>query len=175
MVAAGRAGAAARQKQLLEQLQVAKESLHPGEGKSAPPKETDRERTDKRPEHNRNWIPWFIAACLAGGSLAYISRNMRLRASPTSVEAGPAPKVQDNPLPIQGLLRPPQYGIRPCQPRLPTERCSLTRYTTTRSSLALLRDIPGLVNWRFGVALEASLYTLRCWHGRGARRSRHGD
>ena len=97
MVAAGRAGAAARQKRLLEQLQAAKESLRPGDGTSAPPKEADRERTDKRSEHNRNWIPWIKGACLAGGSLAYISKNMRLRASPTSVAAGPAPKVQDKP------------------------------------------------------------------------------
>ena len=67
-------------------------------GTSVPPKAADRERTNKRPEHNRNWIPWIIGACLAGGSLAYISRNMRLRASPSSVAAGPAPKVQDKPL-----------------------------------------------------------------------------
>ena len=53
-VAAGCARAAARQKRLLEQLQAAKESLRPGDGTSAPPKEADRERTDKRPEHNRN-------------------------------------------------------------------------------------------------------------------------
>ena len=79
-VAAGRAGAAAitaAQKGLLKQLQAAKESLRPGDGTSAPPNEADRERTDKRPEHNRNWIPWIIGACLAGGALAYISRNMR--------------------------------------------------------------------------------------------------
>ena len=48
-VAAWRAGAAVRsaaQKRLLEQLQAAKESLRPGDGTSAPPKEADRERTD---------------------------------------------------------------------------------------------------------------------------------
>ena len=60
-------------------------------GTSLPPKVADRERTYKRPEHNRNWIPWIIGACLAGGSLAFISRNMRMRASPSSVAAGPAP------------------------------------------------------------------------------------
>ena len=101
-VAAGRAGAAARtaaEKRLLE----AKESLRPGDGTSAsiPPQEADRERSGERPEHNHNWIPWIIGACLAGGggggSLAYISRNMRLRTSPSSVAAGPAPKVQDKP------------------------------------------------------------------------------
>ena len=67
-VAAGRAGAAARtaaEKRLLE----AKESLRPGDGTSAsiPPQEADRERSGERPEHNHNWIPWIIGACLAGG------------------------------------------------------------------------------------------------------------
>ena len=58
-VAAGRAGAAARQKRLLEQLQAAKESLRPpvsaadNDGTSASPKEA--KRTDERPEPN--WIP----------------------------------------------------------------------------------------------------------------------
>ena len=62
-VAAGRAGAAARQK-----LQAAKESLRPpvsaadNDGRSASPKEA--KRTDERPEPN--WIPWIIGACLAG-------------------------------------------------------------------------------------------------------------
>ena len=62
---------------------------------SASPKEA--ERTDERPEPN--WIPWIIGACLAGGSLAYVfaGENMCLRASPASVAAGPAPKVQDKP------------------------------------------------------------------------------
>ena len=57
-VAAGRAGAAARQKRLLEQLQAAKESLRPpvsatgNDGTSACPKEA--KPTDERPEPN--WI-----------------------------------------------------------------------------------------------------------------------
>ena len=86
-VAAGRAGAAARRKRLLEQLQATKESLRPpvnaadNDGTSASPQE--EKRTDERPEPN--WIPWIIGACL----------GMRLRASPASVAAGPAPKVQD--------------------------------------------------------------------------------
>ena len=105
-VAAGRPGAAARQKQLLEKLQAAKESLRPplsaadNDGTSAPPKEAKPpKRKDERPEHNHNRIPWIIGACLAGGSLAYIfaGENMRLRASPASVAAGLAPKVQDKP------------------------------------------------------------------------------
>ena len=55
-VAAGRAGAAARQKRLLEQLQAAKESLRPpvspadNDGTSASPKEA--KRADERPEPN---------------------------------------------------------------------------------------------------------------------------
>ena len=108
-VAVGRAGAAARQKRLLEQLQVAKESLRPpvsaadNDGTSALPKEAKPpKRTDERPEYNHNWIPWIIGVCLAGGSLAYIfvgiaRGNMRLRASPASVATGPSPKVQDKP------------------------------------------------------------------------------
>ena len=98
-VAAGRAGAAARQKQLLEQLQAAKESLRPplsaadNDGKSASPKEA--KRTDERPEPN--WILLIIGACLGGGSLVYVFAGMRLRASPASVAAGPALKVQDKP------------------------------------------------------------------------------
>ena len=61
-VAAGRAGAGARQKRLLEQLQAAKESLRPpvsaadNDGTSAPPKEAKPPKgTDEQPEHN--WIP----------------------------------------------------------------------------------------------------------------------
>ena len=100
-MAAGRAGAAARQKRQLEQLQAAKESLRPSvsaadnDRTSASPKEA--KRTDELPEPN--WIPWIIGACLAGVSLAYVleGENMRLRASPASVAAGPAPKVQDKP------------------------------------------------------------------------------
>ena len=67
-MAAGRAGAAARQKRLLEQLQAAKESLRPpvsaadNDGTSASPKKA--KRTDERPEPY--WIPWIIGACLAG-------------------------------------------------------------------------------------------------------------
>ena len=114
-LAVGRAGAAARQKRMLEQLQAAKESLRPpvsaadNDGTSASPKEA--KRTDERPEPN--WIPWIIGACLAGGSLAYVfaGENMRLRASPASMAAGPEAKVQDKP--IEGLPRPPLYGIRP--------------------------------------------------------------
>ena len=102
-VAAGRVGAAARQKRLLAQFQAAKESLRPpvsaadNDGTSASPKEA--KRTDERPEYN--WIPWITGACLAVGIylLAYVfaDENMRLRASPASVVAGPDPKVQDKP------------------------------------------------------------------------------
>ena len=101
-VAAGRAGAAARLKRLIEQFQAAKESLRPpvsaadNDGTSASPKEAKPlKRTDERTEPD--WIPWITGACLAGGSLAYVfaGENMRLRASPASVAAGPAPKVQD--------------------------------------------------------------------------------
>ena len=101
-VAAGRAGAAARQKRLLEQLQAAKESLRPpvsaadNNGTCASPKQA--KCTDERPEPN--WIPWIIGACLAGASLAYVfaGKNMRLRASPASMTAGPEAKVQDTQL-----------------------------------------------------------------------------
>ena len=101
-VATGRAGAAARQKRLLEQLQAAKESFSPpvsaadNDGTSASPKEA--KRTDKRPEPN--WIPWIIRACLAGGSLVYVfaGKNVRLRTSPASMAAGPEAKVQDTQL-----------------------------------------------------------------------------
>ena len=100
-VAAGRAGAAARQKRLLEHLQAAKESFRPpvsvadNDGTSASPKEA--KRTEERPEPN--WIPWIIGASLAGGSLAYVfaGESMRLRASPASIAAGPGAKVQDKP------------------------------------------------------------------------------
>ena len=96
-VAAGRAGAAARQKRLLEQLQAAKESLRPpvsaadNDGTSASPKEAKRTRPEP------NWSPWIIGACLAGGSLAYVfaGENMRLRASPA---ADSEVKVQDTQL-----------------------------------------------------------------------------
>ena len=103
-VVAGRAGAAARQKRLLEQLQAAKESLRSpvsaadNDRTSASPKEAKPpKRTDERLEHNHNWIPWIIGAGLSGVSLAYFfaGENMGLRASPASVAAGPAPKVQN--------------------------------------------------------------------------------
>ena len=51
-MAAGRAGAAARQKRLLEQLQAAKELLRQGDPKKAHSK--DRERTDERPSEQSN-------------------------------------------------------------------------------------------------------------------------
>ena len=59
---------------------------------------TTTKRTDERPEPN--WIPWIIGACLAGGgggSLMYVfaGENMRLRACPASMAAGPEAKVQD--------------------------------------------------------------------------------
>ena len=57
------AGAAARQKRLLEQLQAAKESLRPpvsvadNDDTSAALKEAKPpKRTDERPEHNHNWV-----------------------------------------------------------------------------------------------------------------------
>ena len=98
--AAGRAGAAARQKRLLEQLQAAKKLLRrpvsaaDNDGKSASPKEA--KRTDERPEPN--WIPWIIGACLAGGSLAYVfvGKNMRLRAVPRPSRQAPRPKSRIN-------------------------------------------------------------------------------
>ena len=58
-VASGRAGVAARQKRLLEQLQAAKKSLRrpvsaaDNGGTSSPPKEAKPPKlTDERPEHN---------------------------------------------------------------------------------------------------------------------------
>ena len=60
-VVAGRAGAVARQKRLLEQLPAAEESLRPpvstadNDGTSASPKEA--KRTEERPEPN--WIPGY--------------------------------------------------------------------------------------------------------------------
>ena len=111
------AGAAARQKRLLEQLQAAKESLRPpisaadNDSTSASPKEA--KRTEERPEPN--WIPWIIGACLAGGSLAYIfaGENMRLRASPASMAADPEAKVQDKPSQLKacpGITTPATDG-----------------------------------------------------------------
>ena len=70
-VAAGRAGAVARQTRLLKQLQAAKESLRPpvsaadNDDTSASPKEAKPPKcTDEWPEPN--WIPWIKGACLAG-------------------------------------------------------------------------------------------------------------
>ena len=78
---------------------AAKETLRPADGTSVSitPKEADQECTAERPDHNSNWIPWIIVACLSEGSLAYVLRNMRLLASLASVAASPAPKVQDMP------------------------------------------------------------------------------
>ena len=94
-VAAGRAGAAARQKRLLEQLQAAKETLLPhvsaadNDGMSASPKEA--KSTDERPEPN--WIPWIIVACLAGGSLAYVFACAPV---PCRWQQAPSPKSRIN-------------------------------------------------------------------------------
>ena len=157
-VAVGRAGAAARkakQTRLLEQLHAAKESLRP-------PVST----ADNCPfRRNRSADSGPGAVCLAGGGESFVyvflGGNMRLRASPTSEAAGPALKVQDKP--IEGLPRPPQYAIRPCQPRLPTVRCSLTRYTTARSSLSLLWDAPGSARWRLGVTPRSLTFHPEMW------------
>ena len=61
------------QKRLLEQLQAVKESLRPpvaaadNDGTSASPKEAKPpKRTGERPNHNHNWIPRIIGACLTG-------------------------------------------------------------------------------------------------------------
>ena len=99
-VVAGRAGAAARQKQLLKQFQAAKESLRPpvsaadNDGTSASLKEA--KRTDEQPEPN--WIPWNTGACLAGVHL-----RMSLRAKtcacapvPRRWRQSPRPKPRIN-------------------------------------------------------------------------------
>ena len=103
-VATGHEGVTARQKQLLEQLQAAKESLRApvsadDDGTSAPPKEAKPpKRTEERPKHNNNCISWIIKACLVGVHLRISARGyMRLRASPTSVAAGPRPKSRISP------------------------------------------------------------------------------
>ena len=100
-VAAGRAGAAARQKRLLEQLQAAKESLRPpvcaadNDGTSASPKEARLpKRTDERPEHNHNWIPWIIGACLAGTSRAYAFAGENNALARQSRVGGGRPRAQ---------------------------------------------------------------------------------
>ena len=83
-MAAGRAGAAARQKRPLEQLQAAKESLPPpviaadNDGTSAFPKEA--KRTDERPE-----LDPMVHRGLSGGGFTcvrFAGENMCLRASP---------------------------------------------------------------------------------------------
>ena len=110
-VAAGRAGAVARQKQLLEQLQAAKESFCPpvsaadNDGTSDSPKEA--KRTDERPEPN--WIPWIIGACLAEG-FTCVCRCGRKHAR--RWQLAPRPKSRIN-LPNEKLARLSLYGARP--------------------------------------------------------------
>ena len=99
-VAVGRAGAAARQKRLLEQLQAAKESLRPpvsaadNDGTSASPKEV--KHTDERPEPN--WIPWIIGACLAGVHLCMSLRAKTCACTPVlrRWRQAPRPKSRIN-------------------------------------------------------------------------------
>ena len=89
-VATGRAGAAARQKRLLEQLQVAKESLRPplspadNDGTSASPKEA--KRTDKRPEPNR--IPCIIGLVWRGFTCVCLSGRKHALARQSCVDGG---------------------------------------------------------------------------------------
>ena len=113
-MATGRAGAA-RQKRLLEQHQADKESLRPpvssadNDVTSASPNEAKLpKRTDEWPEHNHNWIPWIIRACLAWGLLVYVfaGEKMRLRASCASIAADPAPKVRDKPSQLKACHDP---------------------------------------------------------------------
>ena len=113
-VATGRAGAAARQKRLLEQLNAAKESLRPpvsaadNDGTSASPKEAKPSKlTDERSEPN--WIPWIIGACWRGVHL-----RMSLRAKTC---ASGSSRAQSPGSPVEGFPRLPLYGIRPWQPR----------------------------------------------------------
>ena len=95
-VAAGRAGAAARQKRVLEQLQAAKELLRPpvsaadNDGTSASPKEANR--TDERPE--TNWIPWIIGACLAGVHLCMSLRAKTCACAPVLGRSRQAPRLK---------------------------------------------------------------------------------
>ena len=94
-VAAGRAGAAARQKRLLEQLQAAKESLRPpvsaadNDGTSASPKKANRK--DERPVPH--WIPWIIGACLAGVTCVCLCGRKHALARPSRVGGG-RPRAQ---------------------------------------------------------------------------------
>ena len=183
-LAAGRAGAAVRHKRLLEQLQAAKESLRPpvsaadNDSTSAPPKEAKPpKRTDERPEHNHNWIPWIIGACLARGSLAYVFAgfargNMRLCASPASVAADPAPKVQDKPPQLKACLDP-QYIWNKTMTTPAIDGKMLVNalyHIISRSGIC-----PAWRDGDWGSPPEANLYAPRRWHGRGGRRSRHGD
>ena len=106
-VAAGRAALPPGKKRLLELLHAAKESLRPlvsaadNDGTSAPPNEAKpQKRTDERPAHNHNWVPWIIGDCLARGfTCVYLcGRSPRKHIyARQSVVAGPAPKVQDKP------------------------------------------------------------------------------
>ena len=116
-VVAGRAGAAARQKRLLQQLQAAKESLRP------PVSAADniarlllqRKRSHRNAQMNGQNITitgshaslWLVLRG-GGGSLAYVyaGENMCLHASPASVATGPAPKVQDKPPPLKACPDP---------------------------------------------------------------------
>ena len=112
-MAAGRAGAAARQKRPLEQLQAAKESLPPpviaadNDGTSAFPKEA--KRTDERPEldpmdHRGLSGGGFTCVCLCG--------RKHVLARQSCVDGG-RPQGQSPGYPIEGLPRPPLYGIKP--------------------------------------------------------------
>ena len=114
-VAAGCPGTTARRKRLFEQLQAAKESLHPPLAQLTTTARLllQRQRSRQNTQTNRQniTITGLHGACLAGGSLAYIfagfaCRTMRLRASPASVAAGPAPKVQDKPLQLKACPDP---------------------------------------------------------------------
>ena len=116
-VAAGGAGAAARQTRLLEQFQAAKKSLRPpvsaadNDGTSASPKEA--KRTDERPEPK--WIPWIIGACLAGGggfTCVCLCGRKHALARQSCVDGG-RPRGQSPGSPIEGLPRSQLYGIRP--------------------------------------------------------------
>ena len=109
-MAAGRAGVAARQKRLLEQLQAAKESLRPpvsaadNDFSSASPKEA--KRTDERPEPN--WIPWIIGDCLAGVHLRMSLRVKTCACAPVLRRWRQAPKakVQDKPPQLKACPTP---------------------------------------------------------------------
>ena len=109
-VAAGRAGAAARQKRLLEQLQAAKESLGPpatrhvcfSKGSEAH-RRTARTLLDPM-DHRGLSGGGFTCVCLCGRKHA-LARQSCLD--------GGRPRGQSPGYPIEGLPRPPLYGIRP--------------------------------------------------------------